>query len=80
MVDHYIFTWGYNINCSTLGVNGSKTLQRVKEKKYQRSGQLGKDTDKVKELPIGVAGIEGKVLDVACGASHTMVLTGISIL
>jgi tetratricopeptide (TPR) repeat protein len=71
-----VYTWGYNINCSTLGFKGADNVREMSkaDPHYDMAGQLGRGdlyvatAGRVRELP-------SKALMVACGAVHTACLT-----
>ena len=71
--------WGFNINCSTLGVKGeeNKKLMSQPQPTYYQSGQLGlgEEYKKPVALPSRVRGFAGTLLQIACGGSHTLCLT-----
>ncbi len=65
-----LWSWGYNVNPSSLGVTRSVKPGDV-------CGQLGRGTNE-KTLPPGKVTLpvgSGQVLGAACGAAHTLVLT-----
>lgn len=83
IADNRVYTWGYNINCSSYGIKASQVEQSVREKKYIVSGQLGHAVDKNNSAPLffstakPVANLPEDVCftDVACGFAHTVALT-----
>jgi len=74
-----VVTWGYNMNCSLLGLKGPENLKKmsqVNDSTFEVSGQLGLGkSDVYFSPPTVVKGITGEIISVSCGSAHTMVLT-----
>ncbi|PRP79933.1 hypothetical protein PROFUN_05909 [Planoprotostelium fungivorum] len=69
-----VHSWGYNINCSIIGINGEENKKRLQiEHNYEIAGQLGRGKGYFKEpgpvkipLPSGV-----HLASISCGGVHT---------
>ena len=74
--ENKIYSWGYNINCSTLGINGAEVRKNAQTGNYARVGQLGRELNKnlcpPGEVPLTV---DSDVIDIRCGAAFSMILT-----
>eukprot|EP01091_Cochliopodium_minus_P012483 TRINITY_DN3789_c1_g1_i1.p1 TRINITY_DN3789_c1_g1~~TRINITY_DN3789_c1_g1_i1.p1 ORF type:complete len:621 (-),score=140.15 TRINITY_DN3789_c1_g1_i1:302-2164(-) len=74
--ENKIYSWGYNINCSTLGINGNEVRKNASSGNYARVGQLGRENQKnaavLGEVPVK---LDGDIVGLACGASFSVALT-----
>jgi len=71
--------WGFNINCSALGLKGEEVEKQMSQAQpqYTISGQLGlgEGSNKPMAMPTKVTGMTGSILQLACGGAHTLCAT-----
>eukprot|EP01091_Cochliopodium_minus_P014899 TRINITY_DN5163_c0_g1_i1.p1 TRINITY_DN5163_c0_g1~~TRINITY_DN5163_c0_g1_i1.p1 ORF type:complete len:644 (-),score=151.25 TRINITY_DN5163_c0_g1_i1:67-1998(-) len=71
-----IFSWGFNVNCSTLGINGAQIRKNVQEGKNVIVGQCGRELNKNACVPGQIdLNPDDEIIGVSCGAAFSMVLT-----
>ena len=66
-----VISWGCNVNSSIIGLSWTSSAEVC--------GQLGQSASQKAMGPGMIKNIRGNVLDVACGASHTLVLTNLQL-
>ena len=71
-----LYSWGYNVNCSTLGINGAENRKKAQSGNLSISGQLGRELTKNGATPGQIPlEVDSDITSVDCGANFTLVLT-----